>query len=132
MPLALKSKGITINIYLDKFYFRKTINNITEDKTLQNLLVEYDIKNAKILFNELVNYLKGNNPNRSEVLMSYLNYINSNFKNIHATYKLNITFSMEVHILHNIVSNLARNPKRYTTKILNKFIPLLEAKLNRN
>ncbi len=130
MPITLKSQGITINSYLDRFHFRKTINNITKDKTLQNLLVEYTIRNDKILFNELVSQLIKNNPNRAEVLSSYLQYINNNFKNINATYKLNIPCSMEGHISHNIASHLARNPKGYTIKMLKKQIQLREAKLN--
>ncbi len=131
MPITLTSKNIIINSYLDKFHFRKTINSITKDKTLQSLLVEYVVKNDKILFNELVTHLIYHNPNRAEVLSSYLKYVNNNFKNIHATYKLNIPCSMEGHISHNIASHLARNPKGYTVKMLKKLIQLREAKLNK-
>ncbi len=130
MPNNLHSSNITINSYLDKFHFRKTINNITKDKSLQNILVEYTINNDKILFNELVNKLILHQPNRAEILNSYLTYINNNFKNIHSTYKLNIPCSMEGHISHNIASHLARNPKGYSIKTLNKLITLREAKLN--
>lgn len=129
-PSYLKTNGIVINSYLDKFHFRKAINNITTDKSLQLLLVEYVINNDKVLFNELVNQLILNSPNRVDTLQSHLKYINNNFSNIHNTYKLNVPCSMEGHISHNIASHLARNPKGYTLRTLDRLILLREAKLN--
>lgn len=130
MPISLKSNNYTINSYLDKFHFNKTINAVARDTEIRKLLIHYVITNDKILLNDTINSIIEHTPNRKEKLTEYLQYLNNNFKNIHNTYKLNIPCSMEGHISHNIASHLARNPKGYKINTLHKLITLREAKLN--
>ena len=109
---------------LDKFHFKQAIHHICLNKTLEDIVSSYVIKDNKIEFNNFIEELKLSYPNRMETIDKKKEYILNNWKYILNLYKYNLSCPMESQISHNLAYLLTSRPKGYSLKMLSKIIKI--------
>lgn len=115
---------------LDKFHFKQALHHLAMNKTYENYLLNYIINDNKNAFNQLVNFIKQNNPKREDMINQKRDYILSHWKDIQRLYEYKMSCPMESQISHNIASITTSRPKGYSHKMLNKILNLRLKYLN--
>lgn len=109
---------------LDKFHFKQAIHHICFDKTLEEIMISYVIKNDKSSFISCCDGLINSYPYRKDTINKKKEYILNNWKNILNLYNYGLSCPMESQISHNLAYLLTSRPKGYSLKMLEKILNL--------
>lgn len=116
--------------HLCQFHFKQAINHITSDEDERRKLLDIFNTKKKKDFIDAVNLIITQNPSRSEIINSKLNYITKNYTAIKSMLELNIGSSMESHISHLIASLFSSRPKGFSTNRIKQYLKLNDYKNN--
>lgn len=106
------------SFYLDKFHFKQSINRISVNKNIKNLLVNAILHRQKDQFDSIVETLIDTTTDSSRI-----NTITANHSYI-------LACSMEVAISHNLASIFTCSPKTYSKKNLRHYLSFRNLRLN--
>jgi len=120
----------SIKFYLCQFHFKQAINHITSDEEERKKLFDIFNTKKKKEFIEAVNLITTQNPSRSEIITTKLNYITKNYTAIKSMLELKIGSSMESHISHLIASLFSSRPKGFSTNRIKQYLKLNDYKHN--
>ena len=120
----------SVKFYLCQFHFKQAINHITSDEEERKKLFDIFNTKKKKEFIEAVNLITTQNPSRSEIITTKLNYITKNYTAIKSMLELKIGSSMESHISHLIASLFSSRPKGFSTNRIKQYLKLNDYKHN--
>lgn len=119
--------------YLDKFHFKQSINRISVNKDIKNLLVNAILHRQKDQFNAIVETLIDTTTDSSRIntITANHSYILRQWRAILRSYhEESIGCSMEAAISHNLASIFTSRPKAYSKKNLRHYLSLRNLRLN--
>lgn len=110
---------------LDKFHYRQSLNRITKDKAIKEIMHSNIINKNKKTFIEVIDILIEEEPKESRKITIEKNkrYILNNWKAIQRSYEVNqIGCSMESAISHMFASVFSNRPKGYKKNNLKRYL----------
>lgn len=124
--------GNKIVVNTCEFHVKQKIHRMTTDKELREKLIDsIYVDESKKEFKKLVDELIETKPEkRKEKLTEYKNYIIKHWNSIINMKHCEIKSSMESHISHYVADYFGSRPKGFSSKTIEKYIKLQEAKHN--
>lgn len=119
-----------VSFKLCSFHFKQAIHRITTDKDLRKELLTSFFQDKKSEFKMKIENIKLNDPNRSDKIKKYEDYILNNYNYIKYEAENNIGSSMESHISHCIANMFSSRPKGYSSSNINKYLEINDYKNN--
>lgn len=132
LPQYYKFESTTQVLFcLDKFHFKQALHHLAMNSNYEKYLLTYILSDNKNAFNQLVNFIKQEQPKREDTIVKKYDYIISNWKDIQRLYQYKMSCPMESQISHNIASLTSSRPKGYSYKMLRKILTLRLAFINK-
>ena len=120
---TFRSENTNVHFGLDKFHFFQALNHITDDKNIQNTIIDYALHSNKKGLKEIIDILIQQQPNREQVISDKANYILSNLSGIQTMFKeVKGGCCMEQEIQHTLQSCFTSVPKAFSKTNLSTYV----------
>ena len=117
-------ENMDIKFLLCEFHYKQAINHITTDKDERDILKLSFKDDSKKEFNNYIEEIKRENPNRLETITKKQTYILKNYSYIKNMLASNIGSSMEGHISHHVANQFGSRPKGYSSKRIHNYLDI--------
>ena len=120
---TFRSSNTTVHFGLDKFHFFQALNHITDNKDIQNTIIDYALHSQRKGIKEIIDVLIQQRPEREQVISDKANYILSNLPGIKTIFKeVKGGCCMEQEIQHTLQSCFTSVPKAFSKKNLPTYV----------
>ena len=125
-------KNLCITVVLDRFHTQQAINHMTTIDSIKRALRRLIQRRKKKRFQEVVELLMADNPDRKQTIQEKLDYILSNWHNIqNQALPFFLGCSVEGHVSHILAALFTARPKAYSVRHLEKLSILRSFKANK-